>query len=83
MVRAALVLWLAVSTTVGPVWIGQGPGVATALADEASDRRALAALYRATDGERWGRSGNWLEDVPLGEWEGVTTDRTDGSPPCR
>ena len=36
---------------------------------------ALAALYRATDGENWAKNTNWLNhDVPLGLWYGVETD---------
>ena len=47
----------------------------------ATDREALVALYRATNGAEWPdhRHGgptnlNWLTDRPLGEWYGVTTD---------
>ena len=40
----------------------------------ASDRAALVALYHATDGANWRRSGNWLSQAPLGEWHGVETD---------
>ena len=39
-----------------------------------TDREALVALYNATDGPNWDSSGNWLSDVPIGEWFGVTTD---------
>ena len=39
-----------------------------------TDREALVALYNATDGENWNASGNWLSDVPLSEWGGVTTN---------
>ena len=40
-----------------------------------TDREALVALYNTTDGENWNTSYNWLSDAPLGEWEGVTTNR--------
>ena len=40
------------------------------------DRAVLVALYHATDGLYWHFSTNWLSDRPLGEWYGVTTDRT-------
>ena len=39
-----------------------------------TDRKALVALYNATDGENWNGSANWLSDAPLGEWTGVDTD---------
>ena len=39
-----------------------------------SDRAALVALYNAADGPNWVESENWLTEVPLGEWFGVTTD---------
>ena len=39
-----------------------------------TDREALVALYNATDGENWRNNDNWLSDVPLGEWRGVTTN---------
>ena len=42
-----------------------GPG-------ELSERAALIALYRATDGPNWANNTNWLSDAPVGEWHGVT-----------
>ena len=39
-----------------------------------TDRAALVALYNATGGPDWNRKDNWLSDVPISEWEGVTTD---------
>ena len=39
------------------------------------ERRALVALYNATDGPNWRNNTNWLsEDAPLGEWYGVKAD---------
>ncbi len=38
------------------------------------DRDALAALYNEAAGPDWAIRTNWLSDVPLGEWHGVTTD---------
>ncbi len=38
------------------------------------DRKALVSLYEATGGSDWIRSDGWLEDVPVREWHGVTTD---------
>ena len=42
--------------------------------DAAADRAALVALYNATDGANWPFSENWLSDMPIGTWYGVTTD---------
>ena len=39
-----------------------------------TDREALVALYNATGGPDWSSNNNWLSDVPISEWEGVTTD---------
>ncbi len=39
-----------------------------------AERAALVALYTATDGENWTSNRNWLSDVPIGRWPGVTTD---------
>ena len=39
-----------------------------------TDREALVALYNATDGPNWNSNNNWLSDVLISEWEGVTTD---------
>ena len=39
-----------------------------------TDRAALVALYEATAGPGWANAFNWLTDVPLGGWYGVTTD---------
>ena len=39
-----------------------------------TDREALIALYNATGGPNWSGNYNWLSDVPISEWEGVTTD---------
>ena len=41
---------------------------------ELSERAALVALYRATDGPEWAESWGWLSDAPIGNWHGVTTD---------
>ena len=39
-----------------------------------TDREALVALYNATDGPNWYRNDNWLSEVPIGEWLGITAD---------
>ena len=46
--------------------------VEAGLADE---REALVAIYEATGGDDWVNNDNWLSDKPLGEWNGVFTDR--------
>ena len=38
------------------------------------DREALVSLYEATGGTEWTRSDGWLDDVPVSEWHGVSTD---------
>ena len=47
-----------------------GPGTGT----PEGDRAALVALYNATVGPNWDSNDNWLSDVPISEWSGVTTD---------
>ena len=42
----------------------------------ASDLAALVALYEATNGAEWEHNGNWLSDKPVGEWDGVTANRS-------
>ena len=39
-----------------------------------TDREALVAFFNATGGPNWHNNNNWLSDVPIGEWSGVTTD---------
>ena len=38
------------------------------------DRKALVALYNATDGPNWANNENWLTKAPLEDWYGVDTD---------
>lgn len=42
---------------------------------ERSDREALIALYKATDGDNWATNTNWCSDAPLNEWYGVSMSR--------
>ena len=42
-----------------------------------SDREALAAIYRWTNGDGWRSNNNWLGDGPLDDWYGVTADGMD------
>ena len=46
-------------------------GLAFCLLD---DRAPLVAFYEATGGDHWTDNTNWLSEVPLNEWYGVTTD---------
>ena len=39
-----------------------------------SDREILGALYHATGGANWKHRDQWLDDVPISSWHGVTTD---------
>ena len=39
-----------------------------------TDRAALVALYNATDGDNWTNNTNWLSDLPIGDWFGITTN---------
>ena len=51
-----------------------GAWAADAVAQDARDRVALEALYRATRGANWTNNSNWLSGEPLSTWYGVTTD---------
>ena len=42
--------------------------------DFAADRDVLVRLYNATDGVNWTDNSNWLSDLPMRAWHGVTTD---------
>lgn len=77
---ALLLVGCGVTSTEPPAGsVGEPPATPDTVAVTSShpDRGVLVALYHATDGPNWNRSDNWLTDVPLGQWEGVTTD-TDG-----
>ena len=47
--------------------------------DPPTDKDALIALYCATDGPNWqtSRNRNWLTDMPLVDWAGVTAGDPD------
>ena len=59
---------LTISGLGGTTAPGPGPGTPE------GDRAALVALHNATGGPNWERNNNWLSDVPISEWSGVTTD---------
>lgn len=54
----------------------EGSGVANCDRFIETDRNVLIELYHATDGPNWNYSKNWLTDLPVENWIGVTTDRT-------
>ena len=58
-------------TWVNAVASHQGTGVECT---PVSDRDVLETFYRATNGQDWIDSENWLTDAPLNEWYGVETD---------
>ena len=57
---------------------GANPTATTAERDAPTsaetDREALVALYNSTDGPNLDDAQNWLSDLPLSKWDGVTTD---------
>ena len=42
----------------------------------ATERAALVALYNATGGANWSSRTNWLSNLPVVFWHGVSTDDT-------
>ena len=38
------------------------------------EKKALTALYHATDGPNWTNNDNWLSSASLGDWHGITVD---------
>ena len=46
-------------------------------ASDQGDAQALVALYNATSGDRWENESRrgWMSFQPIGEWEGVTTNK--------
>ena len=37
-------------------------------------REVLVQLYNALDGENWNNNANWLTELPIRQWHGVTND---------
>ena len=71
----SVVLALALTAALAACGSDESSGGTAASGSVETDREALVALYNATDGENWDESNNWLSDLPLGEWHGVTTNR--------
>lgn len=42
--------------------------------DFAADRDVLVSLYNAADGANWRQNTNWLSNLPMGAWSGVSSD---------
>ena len=43
--------------------------------DVPEERAALVALFEATGGANWRRSDNWLSELSIANWHGVSTDQ--------
>ena len=69
-----LVLGVTEGTAVIAAASGDAEGTAEIVVGRNADREALVAFYNATDGPYWIDNENWLTDVPLAEWYGITTD---------
>ena len=54
--------------------LGRAPNPPLAQTSAATDKDALLAIFNATDGPGWDKSGTWAGFAPIGEWAGVTTD---------
>jgi len=57
--------------------VAQDGALASQQDGEKQDRAALTALYESTNGANWKDNTNWLTDVPLNKWYGVSTDGQD------
>ena len=60
-----LAVWLAANAE--PGWTAQANSAA-------SDKAALMAFYKATNGDGWNTNANWNSNKPLSQWHGVTTN---------
>ena len=40
----------------------------------AAERKALIAIYKALDGDKWNNNENWCSNKPVGEWYGIQTN---------
>ena len=73
--------WVSGAGVVGAMAFGTTTVTATAGAVSGSayivvwdDRGALAALYRATNGDDWTDNSGWMSSSPLHQWLGVSAD---------
>ena len=68
-----------VTSTPGPPLCQQREPDASAMLAPAqtsaeTDKQALLALFEATGGESWDRTGTWAGRAPIGDWQGVGVD---------
>ena len=49
-------------------------GSSCAPEDSSKDREVLVQLYSTLDGENWNNNANWLTELPIRQWHGVTND---------
>ena len=49
-------------------------GSSCAPEDSSKDREVLVQLYNTLDGENWNNNANWLTELPIRQWHGVTND---------
>jgi len=61
------------STLPGPLTLTVAEGE-TRQSSSAEESAALVALYKTTDGANWKHSDNWLTELPISTWYGVSTD---------
>lgn len=61
------------STLPGPLALTVAEGE-TRKSSSAEESAALVALYKTTDGANWKHSDNWLTELPISTWYGVSTD---------
>ncbi|MCY4530132.1 MAG: hypothetical protein OXD46_14005 [Chloroflexi bacterium] len=54
--------------------IAEVRGSSCAPEDSLEDREVLVQLYNALDGENWNINANWLTELPIRQWYGVTND---------
>ena len=67
-----------VGSAVITAMVGQKTGSAQVTVSDPV-RSVLAALYKATGGDNWKNSTNWLSDAPVSEWQGVSTHNSNRS----
>ena len=54
--------------------IAEVQGSSCAPENSSKDREVLVQLYNTLDGENWNNNANWLTELPIRQWHGVTND---------
>ena len=54
----------------GRIAVHEGSGITC----PPTQREILTMFYEATNGDRWHENRNWVSDLPIEQWYGVTTD---------